>query len=177
MLSPRLHISEVAYAYRGIPGGTDGTGFGAAGPCEVNVACQEGASWQDEQKGIMRVEVKKKGSTFWCSGSLVNNTLQNYAPYVLTADHCGRGATPANISQWIFYFNYQSTTCPNPATEPSSRTMTGAIMKATAGDLDIGGSDFLLLLLDQGIPDTFDVWLNGWNRLNEASPSGDYPSS
>ena len=169
---PKLHISEIAYAYRGIPENSESTGFGSSGPCEVNVKCSEGAQWQEEQKGIMRIGVKKFGATYWCSGSLVNNTRQDNTPYVLTADHCGQGATPQDISEWIFYFNFESAGCPNPPDAPSARAMTGATTISAGGDVNIRGSDFLLLLLDQYIPDTFDVWFNGWNRLDIPSQYG-----
>jgi len=169
---PALHISEIAYAYRGV-NETDGlTGFGSSGDCEVNVKCAEGDGWQDEQKGVARVAVKKLSNTYWCSGSLVNNTRQDQTPYFLTADHCGRGAKPADYSQWIFYFNYLSATCANPSVEPGFRAMTGSEKVATAGDVAVGGSDFLLVLLNESIPDTFNVWFNGWNRNDVASPSG-----
>ncbi|MFH1297661.1 MAG: hypothetical protein ABIJ04_10355 [Bacteroidota bacterium] len=169
---PLLHISEVAYAYRGIPEATEGMGFGSSGPCEVNIHCPEGGTWQDQQKGIARIGVKKFGATYWCSGSLVNNTRQDKIPYFLTADHCGKGATQEDINQWIFYFGYQSPTCENPPVEPTFRSMTGAGLKSASGDVNIKGSDFLLLLLNQTVPDTFDVWFNGWNRQDSPSPDG-----
>ncbi len=169
---PFIHVSEIAYAYRGIPEKKEITGFGSSGPCEVNVICSEGAQWQNEKKGVMRIGVKKYGSTYWCSGSMVNNTRQDMTPYVLTADHCGQGATPQDISEWIFYFDFESADCPNPSKAPSYRSMTGATVTAASGDVNIKGSDFFLLLLDQNIPDTFDVWFNGWSRKDIASQNG-----
>lgn len=170
--APDLHISEFAYAYRGVPELSDKTGFGSSGPCEVNVECPEGDQWQDHQKGVARVGVKKFGATYWCSGSLVNNVRQDQTPYFLSADHCGKGATPEDIGQWIFYFSYNSPTCENPPLEPGYRVLTGAVVKSAAGDVNVKGSDFLLLLLNQTIPDTFDVWFNGWSREDITSPSG-----
>jgi len=169
---PDLYISEIAYAYRGVPEFTDRTGFGASGPCEVNIHCEEGDHWQEQQKGVARIAAKKLGSTYWCSGSLINNTRQDKTPYFLTADHCGKSTKPSDFNQWIFYFNYDSPTCSNPSIEPGFRSMTGAEVKSSAGDLNVGGSDFLLLLLNNAVPDTFDVWFNGWNREDISSPSG-----
>ena len=183
---PEIVISEIAYAYRGIPDGLtnqpsdlEGSsdlkgirGFGSSGPCEVNVNCSEGANWQTEKKGVMRIGVKKGFGTYWCSGSLINNTRQDHTPYLLTADHCGQGATPQDISQWIFYFDFESAGCPNPPTSPSWWSLIGATTKAAAGDVNAGGSDFFLLLLDQEIPDTVEVWFNGWDRTGHASPDG-----
>lgn len=169
---PKVTVSEVAYAYRGIAMPSRETGFGTSGECEVNVTCPEGIPWWDQQKGVARIGVKKYGATYWCSGSLVNNTRQDHTPFLLTADHCGKGATALDISQWIFYFNYLSPACQNPPEEPPYRSLTGASLKAAAGDVNISGSDFFLVCLNQDIPDTFDVWFNGWNRIDDPSPEG-----
>jgi len=169
---PLLNISEIAYAYRGVPETKERIGFGSSGHCEVNIHCPEGDLWQDQQKGIARISVKKFGATYWCSGSLINNTRQDHTPYFLTADHCGKGATPLDYNQWIFYFGYNSPTCENPPVEPGWRSLTGAMVKSAAGDVNVRGSDFLLLLLNQTVPDTFDVWFNGWNREDIPSSNG-----
>ncbi|MCK9423860.1 MAG: T9SS type A sorting domain-containing protein [Bacteroidales bacterium] len=170
---PQLHLSEVAYAYRGVTDVSgDRTGFGAAGKCEVNVNCSEGASWQRQVRSIARVEVKRGSSSVWCSGSLVNNTRNDGTPYLLTADHCGKLSTPQDLSQWLIYFNYQGAGCPNPTREPVSRTMTGVKLVAHGGDGGNTGSDFFLVRLLSSIPDTFNVYYNGWSRDTIPSPSG-----
>jgi hypothetical protein len=183
---PEIVVGEIAYAYRGIPdainshsgsiqnthGMKETRGFGSSGPCEVNVNCPEGANWQTEKKGVMRIGVKKGFGTYWCSGSLINNTRQDHTPYILTADHCAQGATPQDISQWIFYFDFESTGCPNPPSSPSWWSLVGGTLQSAAGDVNAGGSDFFLLLLDDEIPDTVDVWFNGWDRSGDASPNG-----
>ncbi len=166
---PDLHISEVAYAYRGVSDPRLKTGFGSAGVCEVNVNCSEGAGSVLQEKGVTRIEVKRGGSTLWCSGSVLNNTRNDGTPYVLTADHCGKLSTADDLSKWIFYFNYQSATCPNPPVEPAHTSLTGAKLKAHAGE---NGSDFFLVLLNQPIPESYQAYFNGWSRENIASPSG-----
>ncbi len=42
-------------------------------------------------------------NSYWCSGSLVNNTSNDGTPYFLTANHCY-----SNPSQWAFMFNWIS---------------------------------------------------------------------
>ncbi len=170
---PSIHMVSINYAYRG-------TGFlnslkeaeNQAGTCEVNVICPEGDSWLNQSKGVMRIMVVKDGASYWCSGSLLNNVRNNNVPYVLTADHCFSGATSNDLQQWIFYFDYESPTCINPTVYPTPKTMTGATLKAHGGDSGDTGSDFCLVLLDQNIPDTFNVYFNGWNRKDTTSPSG-----
>ena len=170
---PLLHISEIAWAYRGY-GQPDGvnTGFGASGSCEVNVNCSEGSAWQLQKRGVARIQVKRNGASLFCTGSVVNNTLNDGKPYVLTADHCGRQSTEIDLSQWVFYFNYEARDCPNPDTEPYSSSMTGATKIANGGVEGTNGSDFFLVLLETAIPDSFNVYYNGWSRETTPSQSG-----
>ena len=170
---PILHIYEIAWAYRGINQG-DGvnTGFGTAGPCEVNVNCSEGAAWGRQKRGVTRVQVKRGGASLFCTGSVVNNTLNDGKPYVLTADHCGRLSSEFDLSQWIFYFNYEGKNCQNPAKEPWLSSITGSKRIAHGGEGGNNGSDFFLVLLNSAIPDSFNVYYNGWSREASPSPSG-----
>ena len=170
---PDLHVSEVGHAYRGISDYTEPlTGFGSSGPCEVNVNCTEGLNWQREKRSVTRISVKRAGASLWCTGSLVNNTRNDGKPYLITADHCGRGASVTDLSQWIFYFNYEGTGCPDPLTEPLLKSLTGAKMVAHGGNGGSTGSDFFLVLLQSDIPASYNVYFNGWNRDTTHSPSG-----
>lgn len=170
---PEIHISEIAYAYRGVQEQQkNGRDFGGSGACQVNIHCSEGNSWQQQKKGVARLSVKKGGYSYWCSGSLVNNVRNDRKPYFLTADHCGMNTTAEDIDRWIFYFNYTSPTCLNPLAEPPFRAMTGARLIAHGGNGGGSGSDFFLALLKDPIPDTFDVFYNGWSRASEPSPDG-----
>lgn len=167
---PELHISEVGHAYRGISGVS---GFGGSGPCEVNVNCSEGGNWQKQKRGVARITVKKGGSSVWCTGSLVDNTRHDGKPYVLTADHCGKGATETDLSQWIFYFNYEGAGCPDPNKEPALNSLTGATLISHGGNAGSNGSDFFMVLLNSDIPGAYNVYYNGWSReTTEPSPSG-----
>ncbi len=177
---PQFVVCEILYAYRGI----DSNMFqnsnlkNGSATCNVNVNCSEGAAWKNQRNGVVRVMTRVGSTSFWCSGSLINNTAGDFKPYLLTADHCLRNnqgiyATEANLNQWIFYFNYESETCTNPATNPALRSMTGASVKANTGEgNDNMGSDFSLLLLNQKIPTEYQPYYNGWNRINSPSSAG-----
>ena len=172
--TPDIHISEVGHAYRGVTGyGTSLNGFGGSGVCEVNVNCTEGSGWQKEKRSVTRITVKRGGQSLWCTGSLVNNTRNDGKPYVITADHCGKSSSVADLSQWIFYFNYEGKDCQDPTIEPTLRSITGATLVAHGGDAGATGSDFFLVLLKSAIPDSFGVYFNGWSRETvPPSPSG-----
>ena len=171
-VAPLIHMYSIEYAYRGV-GFLDAyrNAENPAGTCEVNVKCPEGDSWQPEVKGVTRIKIRKNENTFWCTGSLLNNVRINRIPYILTADHCLFGATAGDLQQWIFYFGFESPICLTDII-PSSNSMTGATLKAHGGDGGDTGSDFCLVLLNQNIPDTFNVYFNGWNRKDTTSPSG-----
>ena len=169
----RLHLNEIVYAYRGV-------GFfgnlqdedRSSGSCEVNVNCPEGQAWQLQKKGVVRISVKKDGSSFWCSGSLLNNVRQDHTPYILTADHCGVTATPEQLLEWVFYFDYESSDCQTPVVPPVPKSLTGAIRVAESGNSAYNGSDFYLVVLAGPIPSSYDVYYNGWNRQNIPSHTG-----
>jgi hypothetical protein len=170
-------ISEVAYAYQNMPSYISGKGFGGSDFCEVNVNCSpEGDAWQDEKRSVTRIQVKASGSTFWCSGSLVNNTRFDNTPYVLTADHCAfkwnSYATPTELENWIFYFNYEASGCEDPAVEPELFSLTGCEKIAHDGTAGSNGSDFYLVKLLDNIPASYNVFFNGWSLTGEVSLSG-----
>jgi hypothetical protein len=171
-VAPLIHIYAVDYAYRGVDFLNSYQAENPESTCEVNVKCPEGDPWQYQVASVMRIKILKGGSSFWCSGSLVNNVRNNHIPYVLTADHCFAGTSVSDLQQWIFYFGYEYPTCANQIPSPYSNTMTGATLKAHGGDGGDTGSDFCLVLLNQNIPDTFNVFFNGWNRKDTTSPSG-----
>ncbi len=147
-------------------------GFGGAGACEVNINCSEGASWQTHKRGIVRILVKSGASSYWCTGTLINNTRNDRTPYVLTANHCGEDATVTDLNQWIFTLNYETNGCPNPIIEPLLTDMIGAERIAHSIETNNKGSDFYLVKLKQTIPILSNAWFNGWNRENTASNSG-----
>ena len=147
-------------------------GFGDAGICEVHVNCSEGSSWQDEKKGIARILVKEGSLTFWCTGSLINNTNNDGTPLFLTANHCGEDADSTDYSEWLFYFNFESESCGQPVFQPEHNTISGSTLLAKSKLETFNGSDFKLLRLAQEVPLDFTPYYNGWDRSNQSSSSG-----
>ncbi|MFO8128612.1 MAG: T9SS type A sorting domain-containing protein [Bacteroidales bacterium] len=169
---PRILINEVLYAFQNLGPLMPGRGFGDAGPCEVNINCSEGDNWKNEKRGVARVLVKDGGSSFWCSGSLINNVRRDSLPYFLTANHCGPNATAGDYAQWIFYFNYEAPGCDEPLQDPGSNTISGSSLIARGLNDPPAGSDFKLLLLDEELPLHYNPYFNGWNRSNAPAISG-----
>lgn len=144
--------------------------FNTSGACEVNINCPEGANWQDQKKGVARILVVEGGMQGFCTGSLINNVRQDCTPYFLTADHCGQNSSTSDLTQWVFYFNYESATCATQSTEPVSSTMTGCTLKAHGGNGGNSGSDFYLVQIS-GTP-SFNPYFNGWDRNTAGSANG-----
>ncbi len=165
-----IFISDVAYAYRFIDFRYDGLERDQSWPCMINVACSEGDNWREQIRGIARLSIKIGYNYYWCSGSLINNTSNNRVPYLLTAEHCGEGANTGDLNQWIFYFNYQSSTC--VGNYSSSNTMTGCTLKSKDPITGFDGSDWELVQLNSTPPSSYNVYYNGWNRSNIHADSG-----
>jgi hypothetical protein len=155
-----------------------GRDFGDSESCQVNINCSEGNGRTTSRDATARILVKVGADVGWCSGTMVNNVAQDCAPYLLTALHCGTTAsdvitTAADINQWIFYFNYQASGCTTPASEPSSQTLTGAVVRAHSNDGGGNtGSDFLLLELNSNPPSNYSVYYAGWRNTNTAAANG-----
>jgi len=170
-----INISGLLYLYRDAGllskyGDNQYKEFGDAGACEVNINCPEGDNWQDQKKGVARVMIVEGASGGWCSGTLLNNVLQDCKPYFLLADHCAHSCTPSDLNQWVFYFNYEATACTNPSTEPTGNTINGCTKRAQGGNEGSTGSDFYFVELNSA--PTFNPYYNGWDRSTTGSTSG-----
>ena len=134
--------------------------------------CSDGYDWQLEKLAVTRILLKNvNGDSGWCTGSLINNTSTVRTPYILTACHCLGGYDAAalnNLSQWIFYWQYEFPGCVK-TTEPPLRSTTGAYLRANNTD-----SDFALLELQQdpkSLTGVFPYYL-GWDRSGNAGTPG-----
>ncbi len=151
-----FRINKVYHAYPNSKLGV--TSFGESYACEINVNCAQGSAWQTPKKGVVRILVVVDGGMGWCSGSLVNNTKQDGAPYILSAYHCDDGFTPDH-ALWTFYFHYESPDCNNPTAEPIAPSIQGCVVRAASSP-----TDFQLLEMSQRVPTNFNAHYNGWNR-------------
>ncbi|HOY32544.1 MAG TPA: T9SS type A sorting domain-containing protein [Bacteroidales bacterium] len=167
-----FHITDLDYFYRP----EENSEIKSSGACEVNINCPEGAIWQDEKKGVCKLDIKHGSYWFNCTGSLVNNTSQNCTPYVLLADHChyygGAYCSTSDYSYWKFWFHYEATNC--SGTSPTGTfSKLGCTLKAhdTYGQ-NGSGSDFCLVQISSAIASSYSVYYNGWDRNNSPSATG-----
>lgn len=174
--NPIIEIEKVGYGYNHLeafetrlnpgPGGSD--------ECMVNINCEEGEKWQVQKKGITEMIIVVGKYAYYCSGSLVNNTNEDQKPYILSASHCITNiedvVTQDDLNKYLFYFHFERSGCNNLSLPNKHKTMVGCT-KVVNNPLN-GGSDGLLLLLNQNIPDSYDVYFNGWDRSNIGAHSG-----
>ena len=167
----QIQISQVVHAYKDIFKTMQQVldkGYGDSGACNIDVECPLGNNWANEIKSVALILVNGND---WCSGAMVNNTLQDGTPYFLTADHC----LSPNLTTWTFVFNYESPSC-GGANGSYADAISGATLKANSG-----ASDFALLELSATPPPSYTVYYAGWDNSgvapNECTaihhPSGD----
>jgi hypothetical protein len=167
--------SEIGYMYRGSFGPKNASDFMSSDNCEVNANCSEGASWDAQRRAAVKIIVRDGNAAGLCSGALINSANNDCTPYVLTANHCGGGATLSNYKQWVFYFNFETPGCTNPtsAANLDDQTITGCLKMANSSDVsDVIASDFLLVHLKSRPASSFNAYMAGWSRSTSASTSG-----
>ena len=157
-----VNICTVTHGYR-TPNEFLLKAFGDSGACNVNVNCPEGAAWTQQRNSVVMLV---SGSNGFCTGALINNTLNDGKPYVLTANHCY-----SNPATWIFRFQWESTSCINPSTSPTFQSLSGAVLRAQGTP-----SDFCLVEITGGlvngtVPAAYTPYFSGWDNTETISPS------
>ncbi len=131
-----------------------------SGACNIDVACPVADNWRNEIRSVARYII---GGNFLCSGSLINNTAQDLAPYFLTANHCefnGDNIFDAgDAASMVFYWNYETSICSGTPDGSLAQTSSGAIFRSANT-----ASDFALVELDNPIDPAFNVHWAGWDN-------------
>ena len=157
-----LNVNTVTHGYRTADEFQE-KAFGTSGNCNMNVNCTDGAPWVDQRNGAVMLV---SGSNGFCSGSLINNTMNDGKPYVLTANHCY--STPTS---WIFRFNWQAAGCTNPGGSPTFVSLSGAVLRARRTP-----SDFCLVeitggLVNNTVPLSYNPYFSGWDNTGSIPTS------
>jgi hypothetical protein len=153
-----LQVREAIHDYRGLPellAKSADSGADAAGACNVDVNCPQGASWQDKKRAITRIVA---GGAL-CTGALLNNVNGGGTQYYMTAYHCG------SMNSAVFLFNYEKSGC-SSGSAPTNQTVSGSTL--LAGN---SGYDYRLVQLTQAIPASYKPFFLGWNRTTSAPSS------
>jgi hypothetical protein len=153
-----LAIKKVGHGYDNIFNNNSLKSMSDAGSCNIDVNCQIGESWQNTKNAVFRFiffnSQKKKYE--YCTGSLINNTKEDYTPYFITAGHCLFNTEAANTL--VACFNYESYFC-GGSKKSDKKTITGAEILAYNPNLD-----FALGKFDKLPPFAFYPYFAGWNH-------------
>lgn len=136
---------------------------GASASCNVDVTCTRGH--EDESHAVARMVYVKGGSTYLCSGALMNNTRSDYTPYFLSADHCISTQAVASTLQTDWF--YRSASCNSSAVNPGTQRLRGGATLLYAN----ASTDTAFMRLNDQAPD--GVMFAGWDAR---TPSGSGPA-
>ncbi len=154
----KLKVTQVVHAYKDI--------FGVLTmdelECNININCPVGAPWVEQKRSVTRITFNQGGSGYLCTGSLINNSLQDRSLLYLTAEHCA----PDDHASMTFYFNYENPTCYGNGGS-LGQTMSGATLKALNY-----ATDFRLVQLNGTLPAAYNGYFNGWDRSG-ATPTNE----
>ena len=148
-------ISEIIHDYRDILNLWEN--YESERDCGDNVNCSSADNYQDPVNAASYLDM----GGYICSGSMINNTNNDLTPYYLTAWHCINGE---NTNTFRFYFNYETSGCSGNSASYGSYAYSSDLL-VTSGDMD---PDFALLLIDDDIYTSWNVFYAGWNRSNSS---------
>lgn len=163
--------TQVFHGYRDLAGRSwpldpvSGSGNGASGACQIDVACSAAEAWQPQSRATVLLVIA--GTTI-CSGTLVNNARQDDRPLILTANHCG--ITDANVDSTLAYFNVHRSACGSGAYGSLMQNLRGKslLTRARAG---IGADHALFELMDKP-PADFNAYYAGYDISGAVPTSG-----
>lgn len=166
-------------AARFAPGILKAQSLGLAQESEYDLTCWDNipqySALQQAASATAKIEFIKKGSSFLCSGTLLNDTRSSLIPWFVTANHCLTDQTAANTASFEWFF--QATSCGGFFTDSrDTQTFGGARLLKSSGK-----NDYSFLRLNVSPP--AGVFHMGWdsNRVNKRSlgwgvhhPEGDH---
>ena len=184
---PSIKISGVGYIYHSteknqLRDQTDTGEDHSASSCQIEINCPEGDEWQTQKAAVAQIWMVFDKFVSLCTGTLLNNTAQDFKPYIISAAHCIMKPDLAQdkLDKWMFTFHYEKPGCSKAGIGVTrGRTMVGCQLRSF---IDINGkSDGLLLELNKEIPKAFRVFYSGWDRSSKIPghvvgihhPSGD----
>ena len=140
------------------------------GNCYIDVVCSADQSGVGPAIDEYRDQIKSAGvytlnGEDTCSGSAVNNVLNDGRPYFITADHCG--VRSSNAASMVVYWNHENTACRTPGSGQNGGNGNGPINNFNSGAAlraSYTPSDMTLVELDDPINPDHEVFLAGWSR-------------
>ena len=123
---------------------------GSSGACNIDISCSDSPLSPTVAKYLF---TDGQGSTFLCTGGLLNDTGNTGTPWFITAAHCVDSGSEASTMQ--FYWNFRSSSCGGGPITPLSETFGGATLLSTSEVYDTS-----FMRLNQAPPTSARA---GWN--------------
>ncbi len=131
----------------------------SAGSCNLDATCT--SSYQTERNAVARMLFTSgDGKSYFCSGTLLNNTKGDYTPYFITANHCISTQSQATSLQTTWFYRASSCGSSVPSSNAAIRNGGASLLYATAT------TDTTLLKLNEMPP--AGVTMAGWDARNTA---------
>jgi hypothetical protein len=131
--------------------------FGWSDECETDINCVFDRNIQRQKYSVCRVLYN---NTSRCTGTLINNTRKDGAPYVLTGGHCIKNESDAESA--IFTFDYESPYCEGP--DGTVKSISGSTLLSRTPNLD-----FSLVQLSENPPVNYYPVYAGWDVTGEVT--------
>jgi V8-like Glu-specific endopeptidase len=145
-------IDQMQHIYMDV--GDIGSSGGDILPCHNKVACSNTA-WITTSRAVGRIAFISGGSSYVCSGTMLNARNNDYTPYFLTAHHCI--STNAEAQSAEIFWKYQAPTCTGAAPSLSSVPRSRVCRLLRSGP----ATDYSLLMIEGTLPSGM-VWA-GWD--------------
>ena len=131
--------------------------------CGYNVCCDEAEDYDIQVRATGFMDM----GTHMCSGTLLNNTAEDYTPYFWTAWHCIANIDENNIDNIKFHFNYETQNCDNTSSVPGDYA-TGGILLAHSNGMN---PDYALILITDfsNMSSTENLCFAGWD-MSSSTP-------
>lgn len=139
--------------------------------CMKPLAClqQETDKYDDIGRSVVLIVID--GSVA-CTGTLINNTLNDGKPYLLTASHCLNREFDIKNPDYemiagsiVTFFNYDSPLCSPVMRGTEEMSMASAYFRATNENTDMA-----LLELTEIPPVYYEPYYAGWNAKDKGTP-------
>jgi hypothetical protein len=137
--------------------------------CNIDVVCPAGDGWRNEIRAVAVIQLQ--GSRI-CSGSMINNTANDFTPYFMTANHCG--VTAGNDHTFRVYWNYENSWCRTPGSTESGQQGDGSLSQSQIGATELAdgdASDFCLVQLDDDPLPEWNIFWAGWDHSGNQATS------
>ena len=130
-----------------------------AADCHLDATCY--TEWSSSAAGVALIMIETSEGSSSCSGTLLNNSRQDFTPYFLTAAHCVDAEEEARSV--IAFWHYQTQTCNGELPDILSvpRTMGASLLSTLGGGMENTSGDITLLRLGGDLPD--GVMFQGWD--------------